>query len=164
MPCSVALASAFPMFDFVSCPPLRMEDEYMYTLMMVYVAPMMHSRLKPFVLPLILSYLSPNCKSDLNCPVLSIGRLCRTLKCLKNAYLFSLCFPPSMFAVPERVKNLPCNAGGTGDTGVIPGSGRSPGGGNGNPLQYSCLKNLMDTGAWWATIQRVAKSQTKLNN
>ena len=44
------------------------------------------------------------------------------------------------------------------DTGTIPGSGRSPGGGHGNPLQYSCLKNLMDRGAWWATVQCHTKS------
>ena len=55
------------------------------------------------------------------------------------------------------VKNLPANAG---DTDSIPGSGRSPGGGNGNPLQYSCLKNPMDRGAWQVTGHRVAKSQT----
>ena len=47
---------------------------------------------------------------------------------------------------------------------LIPGSGRSPRGGIGNPLQYSCLKNPMDRGAWWATVQRVAKSQTWLSN
>ena len=46
------------------------------------------------------------------------------------------------------VKNPPASAGDTGDTGLIPGSGRSPGGGNGNPLQYSCLGNLMNRGAW----------------
>ena len=51
-------------------------------------------------------------------------------------------------------KNLPANAG---DRGLIPGSGRSPGGGNGNPLQYSCLENSMDRGAWWATVHGVAK-------
>ena len=55
-----------------------------------------------------------------------------------------------------------CNAGATGDTGSIPGSGRSPGGGNGNPLRYSCLENPMDRGAWWATVHRVAKSQRRL--
>ena len=59
------------------------------------------------------------------------------------------------------VKNLPANAG---DTGVIPGSGRAPGGGNGNPLQYSCLEHSMDRGAWQATIHRVAKSQTRLGD
>ena len=54
------------------------------------------------------------------------------------------------------VKNPPANAG---DVGLIPGSGRSPGGGNGNPLQYSCLENPMDRGAWLVTVQRVTKSQ-----
>ena len=47
-----------------------------------------------------------------------------------------------------------------GDLGLIPGSGRSPGEGNGNPLQYSCLENSMDRGAWWATVHEVTKSQT----
>ena len=50
-----------------------------------------------------------------------------------------------------------CNAG---DLGLIPGSGRFPGEGNGNPLQYSCLENTMDRGAWLATVHGVAKSQT----
>ena len=57
------------------------------------------------------------------------------------------------------VKNLPANAG---DAGSIPGSVRSPREGNGNPLQYSCLENAMDRGAWWATAHRVPKSQTQL--
>ena len=51
-----------------------------------------------------------------------------------------------------------------GNPGSIPGSGRSPGEGNGNPLQYSCLENSMDRGAWWATVHGVAKSQTCLSN
>ena len=59
-------------------------------------------------------------------------------------------------------KESACNAGDPGDMGSIPGSGRSPGGGNGNPLQYSCLENPMDRGAWRATVHEVAKSQTKL--
>ena len=58
------------------------------------------------------------------------------------------------------VKNLPANAGDIRDTGSIPGWGRSPGGGNGNPLQYSCLGNPMDRGAWQTTVHRVAKNQT----
>ena len=60
------------------------------------------------------------------------------------------------------VKNLACNAGDTGDVGSIPGLGRSPGGGHGNPLQYSRLENprQVDRGAWWATVHRVPKSQT----
>ena len=59
------------------------------------------------------------------------------------------------------VKNLPANAGDRSDTGLIPGSGRLPWGGNGNPLQYSCLGNPMDRVAWWAAVHRVAKSQTR---
>ena len=50
------------------------------------------------------------------------------------------------------VKNLPANSGHSGDASLIPGSGRSPGGGNGNPLQCSCLENPRDRGAWWAAI------------
>ena len=57
------------------------------------------------------------------------------------------------------VKNPPACAG---DMGLIPGLGRSPGGGNGNPLQYSCLENSMDRGAWQATVHRVTKSRTQL--
>ena len=60
------------------------------------------------------------------------------------------------------VKNPPANAGDVRDTGSIPGSGRFPVGGHGNPLQYSCLENPLDRGAWWATVHRVAKSQTRL--
>ena len=60
------------------------------------------------------------------------------------------------------VKNLPPNAGDTRDVGLIPGLGRSSGGGPGNPIQYSCLGNPMDRGAQWATIRSVAKSQTSL--
>ena len=58
------------------------------------------------------------------------------------------------------VKNLPTNAGGLGDAGLIPGLGRSPGGGHGNPLQYSCLENPMDRGALWATVHRVTPEVT----
>ena len=60
------------------------------------------------------------------------------------------------------VKNPPANAGDVRDAGSIPGSGRSPGGGHDNPLQYSCLESPMDRGAWWAMVQRVAKSWTRL--
>ena len=58
------------------------------------------------------------------------------------------------------VKNVPVNARDAGDVGLIPGSGRSSGGGNGNPLQYSCLKNPIDRGAWWATVHEVTESDT----
>ena len=60
------------------------------------------------------------------------------------------------------IKNLPANEGDIRDLGLIPGSRRSPGGGHGNPLQYSCLENPMDRAAWRATICRVAKSQSWL--
>ena len=55
------------------------------------------------------------------------------------------------------VKNLPANAGDVTDLGSIPGSGRSPGGGNRNPLQYSCLENPMDKGTWQGTVHGVSK-------
>ena len=57
-------------------------------------------------------------------------------------------------------KECACSAGDPGDAGSIPDSGRSPEGGNGNPLHYSCMKNSTDRGAWWATVQRVTKNQT----
>ena len=57
-------------------------------------------------------------------------------------------------------KESACNAG---DLGLIPGLGRSPGRGHGNPLWYSCLENPMDRGAWWATVQGVTKNQTPLS-
>ena len=57
-------------------------------------------------------------------------------------------------------KNPPAKAGDPGDAGSIPGLGRSSGGGHVNPLQYSCLENLMDRGAWWATVHRVVESDT----
>ena len=60
------------------------------------------------------------------------------------------------------VKNLPASAGDIRHTSSTPGSGRSPGGEHGNPLQYSCLENLMDRGAWWSTVHSVTKSQTQL--
>ena len=62
--------------------------------------------------------------------------------------------------VGSVVKNLPASAGATGDEGSIPVSERSPGGGNGNPLQYSWWDNSMDREAWWAIGHRVARSQT----
>ena len=64
----------------------------------------------------------------------------------------------------QWVNNPPANAGGAMDAGLIRGSGKSPGGGNGNPLQYSCLKHSMDRGAWWATVHGVAKSQARLSD
>ena len=58
------------------------------------------------------------------------------------------------------VRNPPANEGDIRDVGSIPELGRSPGGGHGNPLQYSCLENIMDRGAWWVVVHGVAKGQT----
>ena len=71
--------------------------------------------------------------------------------------------PDTMLGFPSgsEFKASACNVG---DLGSIPGSGRSPGEGNGSPLQYSCLENPMDGGAWWATVHGVAKSQTPLSD
>ena len=60
------------------------------------------------------------------------------------------------------IKNAPTNARDIRDIGSIPGSRRFPGEGNGDPLQYSCMENLIDSGAWWATVHGVAKNQTQL--
>ena len=75
-----------------------------------------------------------------------------------------------MFMGPSPPHNLPGGSYGNataynlGDPGLIPGRGRSPGGGNGTPLQYSCLENPMDGGAWWAAVHGLAKSQTQLSD
>ena len=71
-------------------------------------------------------------------------------------------YPPSQVALV--VKNPPANAGDIKDVGSIPGLGRSPGEGHGNPLQYSFLENSKDRGAWQTTVHGVAKSQTQLSN
>ena len=66
----------------------------------------------------------------------------------------------SIFLMALAVKNPPANEGDIRDTGSIPGSGKFPGGGHGNPLQYSCLENPMDRGTWQATVHGVTKSWT----
>jgi len=68
----------------------------------------------------------------------------------------------SGFPGGSAVKNLSDNAGAAGDASLIPGWRSSAGGGNGNPLQYSCLGNPRDWGAWWAAVYGVAQSQTQL--
>ena len=62
------------------------------------------------------------------------------------------------------IKNEPANIRGARDVVLLPGSGRSPGGGNGNPLQCSCLENPMDGGAWWAEVHGISRSQARLSN
>ena len=79
-------------------------------------------------------------------------------------YLYMyVCMCVWVFPGGSVVKNPPANAGDARDMGSIPGLGRSPGVGNDNPLQYSCLENSMDRGAWWDTIPAVTKSQTWLS-
>ena len=73
-------------------------------------------------------------------------------------------FSIGVFQVAPVVKNLPDNAGDIRDVGLIPGSGRSPGEGNGNPLQYLCLENPIDRGAWQATVHGVARNRTRLSH
>ena len=80
--------------------------------------------------------------------------------CLRKT-LGGVCFRVEVEVPCSEVKASACNAG---DMGSIPGSGRSPGEGNGNPLQHSCLENPMDRGAWWATVHGVTKSQTRLSD
>ena len=89
-------------------------------------------------------------------------------ECFSSTILFQVEPCNAVFSVSSRasqltlvVKNLPADAGDIRDPGSIPGSRRSPGGGHGNALQYFCLENSMDTGAWWATVCKVAKSQTQ---
>ena len=80
----------------------------------------------------------------------------------EGSYMYYLNFPPGSTGFPDGsvLKNLPANAGAAGDAGSVPGLGRSPGEGNGNPLQYSCWENPMDRGAWQVTVHRVSKSLT----
>ena len=78
--------------------------------------------------------------------------------------IMRFCAPMRASQVVQVLKNPPANAGDTGDVGSIPGPGRSTGGGNGNLLQYSCLENHMDRGAWQVTAHWVSKSQTELND
>ena len=86
---------------------------------------------------------------------LTTGPPGKSLGRLKSIQSLEMGFPGG-----SVVKNLLANAGDAGGTGLIPGQGRSPGIGNGNPLQYSCLENSMDREVWWATVHGVAKSQT----
>ena len=80
-----------------------------------------------------------------------------------TGFIFDL-FNPENGGFPGGtvVKNTPANAGGERNSGLNPGSGRVPGGGNDNPFQYSCLENSIDKGAWQPVVHGVAKSQTRL--
>ena len=84
-----------------------------------------------------------------------------TILAHQNVFLKNMCMCRASQGV-LAVKNPPANSGDIRDASLIPGSGRSPGGGHRNPLQCSCLENPMDRGAWQATVHRVAKSWTGL--
>ena len=75
----------------------------------------------------------------------------------------TVCMDHSFFGSPGApiITNPPASIGAAGDAGLIPGLGRPPGGGHGNPLQYSCLENPVDRGPWQATIRGVTKSRTE---
>ena len=78
-----------------------------------------------------------------------------------HTYIIYICMPTYDFPGGSDGKESACNAG---NPGSIPGSGRFPGEGNGNPLQYSCLENFMGRGAWWTTVHGVSKSRTQLSD
>ena len=105
--------------------------------------------------------------------LMSVGLMpSRSIHIITNSKIFFLfygsiiystyTYTTSLGLVVLVVKNLPSNAGDIRDMGLNPGWGRSPGGGHGNPLQDSCLENLMDSGAWLAVLHRVTQSRTWL--
>ena len=94
---------------------------------------------------------------NIKCTMLSERRQPKNVVYYRVSVYHILSFPGALV-----VKNTPANAGHIRDLGLIPGSRRSPEGGHGNPLKYSCLENPMDRGAWRATVYRVEKSQTLL--
>ena len=104
---------------------------------------------------------------ELACEITSTGRLEIWLGFQGCSLLFYRLFIVTVLGLSwdfpggSEIKASACNVG---DLGSIPGLGRSPGEGKGNPLQYSCLENPMDRGAWWATVHGVAKSRTRLSD
>ena len=94
-----------------------------------------------------------------------LGEITKHLWLTKSkGFLWKKCKAVYSFPGSSVVKNPSATAGDTGDMGSIPGWGRYPRGGNGNPLQYSCLENSMDRGTWWATAHGVSKSQIQLRS
>ena len=84
------------------------------------------------------------------------------MKCYVTVFYFDLLIHKiGASEVVLVVNNPPANAGDVEDMGLIPGSGRSPRGRHGSPLQYSCLENAMDRGVWWATVHSIAESDTE---
>ena len=91
----------------------------------------------------------------------SVNILNNELHSIVTMYSYNT-YPMRGFPGGLIVKNQPANVGVTGNAGSIPGFRRSPEGGNGNPLQCSCLEDPMDRGTWWPTVHSIAKSQTQL--
>ena len=90
----------------------------------------------------------------------SLARFIPKYFVLFDAIIYKIVFLFPFLRVALVVKNSPANAGDIKDTGSIPGWGRSPAGGHGNTLQYSCLENFMDRGAWWTIVHGVTESGT----
>ena len=105
---------------------------------------------------IFLTGLKPSCRTI---DTAELSKIMATSQRCPFKYIIKRDFPGG-----SVVKNLPANAGDTGEGGLVAGSGRSPGEGNGNLFQYSCLNNPMDREAWRATVHGVAESQTKLSN
>ena len=107
----------------------------------------------------------PNCNSvpiKHEPPALSAPQPTAPTTCFLSLNVTPLVISYGASQVALEVKNLLANAGDIRDVGLIPGSETSPGGGHGNPLQYSCLKNPTDRGVWWAIVHGVPKSRTRL--
>ena len=121
--------------------------------------------------------------SSTNNKVIILSLVVGTQRCIKswqkrNIFLTGKCsleecqlaYSVGKPVIPSEVQGFPGRSDGkasaynAGDPGSIPGSGRSPGEGHGNPLQCSCLENPVDGGAWWATVHGIAKNQTRLSN
>ena len=122
-------------------PTTSTEDASLHRL--TYIPPLSANHLPIFMIPLIPTLLPSSPESCISHILISLSEASQ---------------------VALVVKNLPVNAGDNRDMGLISGLGRSPGEGNGNPLQYSCLENTMNGEAWWATVHGVAKSQTQLSD
>ena len=109
-----------------------------------------------------MSWVNQNaCTCQVSTPQTSLGQKSCALDPSGSSPLYLITWASQVVLV---VKNPPANAGDIRDAGSIPGLRRSPRRGNGNPLQYSCLKNPMDRGAWWVTAPGIAKSRTRLSN
>ena len=105
-------------------------------------------------------FLYVQCELGVEVPFFHMAIQLFQLHLLKTFLSLLHCFGTFAENLGLVVKNTPANAGDSRDVASIPRLGRYPGGGHGNPLQYSCLENPMDRGAWWATVHRITKSQT----